>query len=248
MVRSRRPARRRAGGGLPALSRPSRASCDDARATRAMLDAARLAAPSGHVAARRRCASARTGRVEIGEDARHRASLIVPALHGRATRPTDAAGWRAVGAELGRHGRAAARKGLRLRLAQPRLGVPEAARRLAAARTCSWTRGAADARLGGRPRLAGARRRRPGGLARALPRPARRASTSRTSPPPARNEDEDGWAESATACSTGPDLWRRSAAGGARWMVVEHDKPERPARFARRSPRHLPAAGRGAGR
>src|SRR3954468_642465 len=54
--------------------------------------------------------SARTGR--WGAKALGIGLLIVPALHG-ADRPTDAAGWRAVGAELGRMARRLQGDGLR---------------------------------------------------------------------------------------------------------------------------------------
>src|SRR3954471_19573874 len=75
---------------------------EDARATRAMLDERGLSAPSGHVslaAMRERRDWAVEGAKALGVGL-----LIVPALHG-ADRPTDAAGWGAIGAELGRMAR-----------------------------------------------------------------------------------------------------------------------------------------------
>ena len=47
--------------------------------------------------------------------------------------------------------------------------------------------------------------------------------------------DEDGWADVGHGVLDWRDLWRCCRAAGARWMVVEHDKPADPARCARRS-------------
>jgi sugar phosphate isomerase/epimerase len=47
--------------------------------------------------------------------------------------------------------------------------------------------------------------------------------------------NEDGWADVGHGVLDWRDLWRCCRAAGARWMVVEHDKPADPARCARLS-------------
>jgi sugar phosphate isomerase/epimerase len=53
--------------------------------------------------------------------------------------------------------------------------------------------------------------------------------------PAGENEDEDGWADVGAGVLDWHDLWRACRRAGARWMVVEHDKPKDPARTARAS-------------
>ena len=53
--------------------------------------------------------------------------------------------------------------------------------------------------------------------------------------PAGQNEDEDGWADVGAGVLDWRDLWRACRDAGARWMVVEHDKPRDPARCARAS-------------
>lgn len=53
--------------------------------------------------------------------------------------------------------------------------------------------------------------------------------------PEGQNQDEDGWADVGTGTLDWQALWQVYRAGGAGWMVVEHDKPADPAGFARRS-------------
>jgi sugar phosphate isomerase/epimerase len=53
--------------------------------------------------------------------------------------------------------------------------------------------------------------------------------------PPGQNQDEDGWADVGAGVLDWRDLWRACRDAGARWMVVEHDKPSDPARTARAS-------------
>lgn len=53
--------------------------------------------------------------------------------------------------------------------------------------------------------------------------------------PESQNADEDGWATIGEGTLDWPDLWRHSLARGARFMVLEHDKPKDPIGFARRS-------------
>ncbi|HEY0791260.1 MAG TPA: sugar phosphate isomerase/epimerase [Chthoniobacterales bacterium] len=51
--------------------------------------------------------------------------------------------------------------------------------------------------------------------------------------PPGQNEDQDGWADVGAGVLDWRDLWQAARAAGARWMVVEHDKPADPAGTAR---------------
>jgi sugar phosphate isomerase/epimerase len=53
--------------------------------------------------------------------------------------------------------------------------------------------------------------------------------------PSGQNQDEDGWADVGAGVLDWRDLWRACRDAGARWMVVEHDKPSDPARTARAS-------------
>jgi sugar phosphate isomerase/epimerase len=53
--------------------------------------------------------------------------------------------------------------------------------------------------------------------------------------PAGQNEDEDGWADVGAGVLDWRDLWQACRDAGARWMVVEHDKPGDPARCARAS-------------
>ncbi len=53
--------------------------------------------------------------------------------------------------------------------------------------------------------------------------------------PAGQNQDEDGWADIGSGVLDWRDLWRACREAGARWMVVEHDKPKDPARTARAS-------------
>jgi sugar phosphate isomerase/epimerase len=53
--------------------------------------------------------------------------------------------------------------------------------------------------------------------------------------PAGQNRDEDGWADVGSGVLDWRDLWQACREAGARWMVVEHDKPKDPARTARAS-------------
>jgi sugar phosphate isomerase/epimerase len=53
--------------------------------------------------------------------------------------------------------------------------------------------------------------------------------------PAGQNRDEDGWADVGAGVLDWRDLWQACRDAGARWMVVEHDKPKDPARTARAS-------------
>jgi sugar phosphate isomerase/epimerase len=53
--------------------------------------------------------------------------------------------------------------------------------------------------------------------------------------PEGRNEDQDGWADVGAGLLDWRELWPAARAAGAKWMVVEHDKPSDPAETARAS-------------
>ena len=53
--------------------------------------------------------------------------------------------------------------------------------------------------------------------------------------PAGTKEDEDGWADVGAGILDWRDLWGACRKAGARWMVVEHDKPADPARTVRAS-------------
>jgi sugar phosphate isomerase/epimerase len=53
--------------------------------------------------------------------------------------------------------------------------------------------------------------------------------------PQGQNEDQDGWADVGAGVLDWRDLWQAARAAGAKWMVVEHDKPANPAETARAS-------------
>jgi sugar phosphate isomerase/epimerase len=51
--------------------------------------------------------------------------------------------------------------------------------------------------------------------------------------PAGENLDEDGWSDIGAGTLDWPALWSESLAHGARWMILEHDKPKDPVAFAR---------------
>jgi sugar phosphate isomerase/epimerase len=53
--------------------------------------------------------------------------------------------------------------------------------------------------------------------------------------PVGQNEDQDGWADVGSGILDWRDLWETARVSGAKWMVVEHDKPADPAETARAS-------------
>ena len=50
--------------------------------------------------------------------------------------------------------------------------------------------------------------------------------------PQGQNEDQDGWADIGAGVLDWRDLWQAARAAGAKWMVIEHDKPAHPAETA----------------
>lgn len=57
--------------------------------------------------------------------------------------------------------------------------------------------------------------------------------------PAGSNLDEDGWSDVGAGVLDWPDLWQAARAAGAGWMVVEHDKPADPAACVRNSYAYL---------
>ncbi|MFC0406891.1 sugar phosphate isomerase/epimerase family protein [Roseomonas elaeocarpi] len=57
--------------------------------------------------------------------------------------------------------------------------------------------------------------------------------------PEGQNAEEDGWADVGSGVMDWPTLWRTARENGARWMVVEHDKPADPAASVRNSFRFI---------
>ena len=53
--------------------------------------------------------------------------------------------------------------------------------------------------------------------------------------PEGQNLDEDGWADVGRGVLDWRTLWQESRARGARWMVLEHDKPKDAVAFSRNS-------------
>lgn len=61
--------------------------------------------------------------------------------------------------------------------------------------------------------------------------------------PTGYNEDQDGWADVGAGVLDWRDLWQACVRCGARWMVVEHDKPKDPAASVKNSYRFLTGMG-----
>lgn len=53
--------------------------------------------------------------------------------------------------------------------------------------------------------------------------------------PAGEKVDEDGWTDVGSGTLDWERLWSQARSVGAKWMVVEHDKPKNPAEFARAS-------------
>jgi sugar phosphate isomerase/epimerase len=52
---------------------------------------------------------------------------------------------------------------------------------------------------------------------------------------PGQGQDEDGWCDVGQGTLDWKHLWQASQARGAKWMILEHDKPKDPVAFARNS-------------
>lgn len=203
---------------------------EDAAGLRALLDARGLAAPSGHVAM-----DVMRNRFDFAVEAAQTlgiTTLIVPAFH-PPMRPTDAAGWSAIGAELGE---------LATRLEAHGIGF--------AFHNHHWE--VAPLPDGALPLDLLLDAGRPGGLRWQADlawlvrgsddvhqRLARHGDSLHSVhvkdiAAPGEAEDEDGWADVGHGTLDWTDFWAISQ-GQNPLMVAEHDKPSDAARFARRS-------------
>jgi sugar phosphate isomerase/epimerase len=212
---------------------------DDAATTRAKLDARGLDAPSSHVslAALRERPDAvvdacRT--LDCGE-------LFMPAVPPD-QRDMAAAGWRALGQELGEMAERLQGQGIRLGYhnhhweLEPKEGGRTALELIfeaAGGSPLTWQADVAWLVRGGVEPKAWLERYR-----------SRLTSAHvKDIAPTGQNEDEDGWADVGAGVLDWHDLWQACRRAGARWMVVEHDKPKDPARTARASFAYLTGMG-----
>jgi sugar phosphate isomerase/epimerase len=204
---------------------------DDAANTRAKLDARGLKASSSHVslAALREqpdavIANSRT----LGVD-----QLFMPAVPvGQRTMAAD--GWRALGQELGEMSERLRARGLELGYHNhdwelKRVDGAKTALELifeaAEGSPLTWQADVAWLVRGGVEPKAWLRRYRD------------RLTSAHVKDiaPAGQNADEDGWADVGSGVLDWRELWQACRDAGARWMVVEHDKPKDPARTARAS-------------
>src|SRR5262249_25194749 len=204
---------------------------DEAAATRAKLDARGLTASSSHVglaALRERPEAVIDACRALGFD-----QLFMPAVP-LDQRGMDAAGWRALGHELGQMAERLARQGIRLGYHNhawemtPKEDGKTALELLftaAGESPLTWQADIAWLVRGG-----------------AEPKPWLRRYRDRLVSahvkdiaPAGENLDEDGWADVGSGVLDWRDLWQAARAAGARWMVIEHDKPADPAETARAS-------------
>ena len=207
----------------------------DAAGLRAMLDARGLAAPTGHVA----MADLRTRLDWVADQARTVGieQLYMPAVP-LEEREMEPEGWRAVGAELGALAQRLQAQGLALgyhnhhwellafhdgRTPLELLFEGAAGSPLSFEADLAWlVRGGVDplAWLDWyRDRLT--------------------AVHVKDIAPLGENEDEDGWTDIGAGTLDWPTLWHDSLADGAKWMVLEHDKPKDPVAFARAGREYL---------
>jgi sugar phosphate isomerase/epimerase len=204
---------------------------DDAANVKRKLDALGLTVSSSHVslaALRERpeqvVAACRT--LEFAE-------LYMPAVPPE-QRGMDAAGWRAVGAELGRLSERMQAEGIslgyhnhhwELEEKEPGKTALELLFESAGSAPLSWQADVAWLVRGGADPKAWMHRYRD------------RLTSAHVKDiaPPGENEDQDGWADVGSGVLDWKDLWAACRADGAGWMVVEHDKPANPAASARNS-------------
>jgi len=202
---------------------------DDPKATRARLDARGLKASSGHVsiaALRERPDAIADACKTVGF------SLVLMPSVPPEQRDSNAAYWRALGGELAGIAERMQRHGIQLGYhnhhweLKPKEGGKNALELLfeaAAGSPLVWecdvawlVRGGADPKLWlnrYRDRLV--------------------AAHVKDIAPAGQNLDQDGWADVGAGVLDWKDLWQACRAAGAKWMVVEHDKPADPARTAR---------------
>jgi sugar phosphate isomerase/epimerase len=204
---------------------------DDAANVRAKLDARGLSVSSSHVglaALRERPEAIVAACRTLGFD-----RLYMPAVPPE-QRQVDAAGWRAIGRELGQLAERFQKDGIQLGYhnhhweMQPKEGGETALELLfeaAAGSPLSWEADVAWLVRGGVDPKLWMRR-----YSHLLT-----AAHVKDIAPPGQNEDEDGWADVGSGVLDWHDLWKATRAAGATWMVVEHDKPRDPARTVKAS-------------
>jgi sugar phosphate isomerase/epimerase len=204
---------------------------EDAATTRAELDAHGLQASSSHVsltALRERPDAVIEASRTLGVD-----QLFMPAVP-LEQRDMAADGWRALGRELGQMSERLGRHGIELGYhnhdweLRRKEGAKSALEQLfeaAEGSPLTWQADVAWLVRGGvqpKPWLERYRSRLTSAHVKDLA-------------PPGQNQDEDGWADVGSGVLDWRDLWQACRDAGARWMVVEHDKPKHPARTARAS-------------
>jgi sugar phosphate isomerase/epimerase len=207
------------------------AHLDDPATMRAKLDARALKATSSHVglgALRRRPEAVVEACRTLGI-----AQLFMPAVPPR-QRDMAADGWRALGRELGQLSERLRARGIELgyhnhhwELA-PKEGTRSALEVLfeaAGGSPLTWQADVAWLVRGGAEPKAWLHRYR-----------SRLTSAHvKDIAPAGHNLDQDGWADVGSGVLDWRDLWQACRDAGARWMVVEHDRPRDPARTARAS-------------
>jgi sugar phosphate isomerase/epimerase len=204
---------------------------DDAAATRAKLDARGLRASSSHVglaALRERPDAVAEAAQTLGFE-----QLFMPAVPPE-QRGMAADGWRALGRELGQLATRLEAHGVQLgyhnhdwELA-PKAGDKTALDLIfeaAGGSPLTWQADVAWLVRGGAEPKAWLQRYRDRLVSAHVKDVA----------PAGQNEDQDGWADVGTGVLDWQELWRVCRDAGARWMVVEHDKPNDPVHTARAS-------------
>jgi sugar phosphate isomerase/epimerase len=202
----------------------------DARGTRARLDAYGLAAPTGHVG----MADLRERLEWVADQAKGIGieQLFMPAVPPE-ERDQPADRWRAVGEELGHMAERLDALGVKLGYhnhdwelkAFPDGRTPlEHLFEGASGSPLTWEADLAWLARGGADPLAWLARYR-GRLVAAHVKDIAPAGT---------NLNQDGWADIGEGTLDWPRLWREARACGAEWMVLEHDKPKDPVGFARK--------------
>jgi len=205
---------------------------EDAKATRALLDRFDIAAPTGHVG----LADLRERPDWVSEQAMvvGITQLFMPAVPADEREGRPAEYWRALGAELGELAQRWAGQGPALgyhnhhwELAAYADGTTPLEHLFAGAAgsPLNWEADLAWLVRGGADPLGWMERYRDRVVAVHVKDLA----------PEGENADEDGWASIGAGRLDWPGLWRESLGLGARFMVLEHDKPRDPIGFARES-------------
>lgn len=211
------------------------AHLENAKTTRALLAANAMSAPTGHVSMED--LRNRLGWVADQANTVGIAALFMPYLPPEA-RPASPDGWQAIGAELGRMAEELGDHGLNLGYHNhdwelpPYSDLTTPLEHLFAGAVGSPLTFQADvawiARGGGDP------------LACMKALKTRLTSVHvKDLAPEGANPDEDGWSNVGAGTLDWLRLWREAMILGAKWMVLEHDKPKDPIEFARASRAYL---------